>query len=354
LNNSVALPFARLYAGPPLVALFAFSLFLVSVSVQAREATEWLDLMAEAIETRNYEGTLVYMQPGLAETFHVYHRVADGEATERVVAMDGDGAEIIRTSDEVICIFPGQQKVVVEKRQDAGGKENPLRANLPQISPELQQSYDLLVSGGDRIIGKSAIVVSIGPKDSFRYGYRIWLDEESAMPLKVQLLDQDESMPVEELFFTSISMPDVLSEAMIKPALNTDEYSWVRHGKESHHEAAPVEPARWFAADLPAGFMQTAVTLEYMADSDMPRTHLVYSDGLASVSVFIDVDASTQEQVDGFMSMGAANSYTRTLDGMLVTAMGEVPARTVQKIAISMEMPAAVPSVENQAPKPPL
>ena len=158
------------------------------------------------------------------------------------------------------------------------------------------------------------------------------------MPLKIQVLDIDESMPVEELFFTSINMPEELPQDSVSPSLDTSQYTWVRHGVDEDYQSPQSEPASWQVADLPSGFMQTAMRLEYMADSSEPRTHLVYSDGLASVSVFIDSGAEVSEAADGFMSMGAANSYTRNVDGTLVTAMGEVPPRTVKKIAVSVQL----------------
>lgn len=317
---------------------FGLVLCCCTVTAFARAPDLWLASMSEAVASRNYEGTLVYMQPGMAETFHVYHRVADGKSTERVVSMDGDGAEIIRTEDEVICIFPGQEKVVVDKRQGVGGEKNPLRARLPELTPEVAQSYRLSMLPTARIIGRQAVVVEISPQDNFRFGYRLWLDEGSAMPLKIQVLDIDESMPVEELFFTSINMPEELPQDSVTPSLDTAQYTWVRHGLDAGDQSAQTEPANWRVADLPSGFMQTAMRLEYMADSSEPRTHLVYSDGLASVSVFIDSGAEVAESADGFVSMGAANSYTRAVGGTLVTAMGEVPPRTVKKIAVSLEL----------------
>jgi sigma-E factor negative regulatory protein RseB len=306
----------------------------------ARDAAGWLAQMSQALESRNYEGTLVHMQPGTAETFHVYHRVADGKSTERLVAMDGDGAEVVRTSDEVICIFPGQKKVVVDKRQSAVSKKGPLRANLPKLTPELAQSYEMLLLDADRVIGRPTVVISIKPLDNYRYGYRLWLDEETALPLRMQLLDLESTMPVEELFFTALTVPGVVPEEKLRSTVNTDDFAWVRHGREPGQANPPAGASKWAAADLPSGFMQTTFTLEYMADSELPRTHLVYSDGLASVSVFIDSVAPTEDKAEGFVAMGAANSYTRTHDGMLITAMGEVPARTVERIASSMELQA--------------
>jgi sigma-E factor negative regulatory protein RseB len=294
--------------------------------------------MREAVEERNYQGTLVYMRPGMAETFAVYHRVEDGASTERVVSMGGDGEEIIRTADEVICIFPGQKKVVVDQRRDLTGKQNPLRANLPKYNSALQESYTLETLDGGRVAGLAAITIAIKPRDQFRYGYRIWLEEQSAMPLKIQLIGDDESMPLEELFFTAIELPDSLPADVIESSLDTTGFSWVQHGKQSDNPSSPVNNIQWEVVQLPPGFMQTAASLEFMAEAAQPRTHLVYSDGLASVSVFVDAAVAKNEQDEGLTTMGASNAYTLMAGDLLVTAVGEVPGRTVHQIATSMQM----------------
>ena len=311
--------------------------FVLTPGLAADDPHAWLDKMAEAVESLNYQGTLVYMRPGKAETFQLFHRVEGGVVTERVVAMDGDGAEISRTLDEVICIFPAEQKVVVDKRGGKPGKQNPLQANLPKYDPSMDAHYRLEIERDVRFVGRSALVISVRPQDQYRYEHRIWLDEQTAMPLKTQLIGHDDEMPVEELFFTSVSLPDMVSEELVRPSLNTEGYTWVRHGTDPRQSSSPANQIVWIATNLPAGFMLTAATLEYMAQSDEPRIHQVYSDGLASVSVFVDVGVAASEQVEGLTTMGAANAYSMMIDGFLVTAMGEVPAQTVHQIAISMK-----------------
>ena len=338
MNNKLQIAKPQFVSSSVRLVILTFGFFSASLSIAAESVQEWLGRMSEAVEMRNYQGTLVYMRPGMAQTFSVYHRVEDGVATERLVSMGGEGAEIIRTHDEVICIFPENKKVVVDKRHDVKDTQNPLRANLPEYSPELQQSYDLKLLPDDRVAGLQAVVVSISPRDQFRYGYRIWLEEQSAMPLKIQLIGDDPSMPIEELFFTSIELPALLPAELVESALDMEGYLWVRHGKQSEHESSPIKEVEWNVTGLPDGFMRTAGSLEFMAGVAEPRTHLVYSDGLASVSVFVDVGSAASEQDEGLTSMGAANAYTLMVEDFLVTAMGEVPARTVHQIATSMRM----------------
>lgn len=316
---------------------------LLPVSLMAQEPQRLLLEMANAIEKLNYKGTLVYLQAGQAETFRVFHRVEGGEATEKVVALNGDGVEIIRTPGEVICVFPDQRKVVVEKRSSSQSELSPLRANLPKYTPSIASNYTLRLLGEDRVANRPAVLLAIDPVDGYRYGYRLWLDSASSMPLKIELREIAADVPVEELFFTSISMPDDLRKEFVQPTVDTDAFNWVQRGDADDRSSTPLADIRWRAVNLPAGFMETVARLEYQSEASGPRTHLVYSDGLASVSVFVDVGIGAAEQVEGLTAVGATNVYSLMVDGFLVTAMGEVPAQTVQLIATSMELqPASV------------
>ena len=71
-----------------------------------------------------------------------------------------------------------------------------------------------------------------------------------------------------------------------------------------------------------------------MPGSEAFVTHILYSDGLANVSVFIATGSDSN--TEGRASVGASNSYSAVVDGNHVTAIGEVPSITVTRIASSM------------------
>lgn len=337
LNKSFSLP------GLLLVVTSA----LLPPAVGAQQAEEWLMRMADAVEYLNYEGTFVYMTPGKAETFMVFHRVApestqngapvsgEYEITERVIALDGMGAEIIRSRDELICIFPKQQLVVVESRRGKGAKGNPLKASLPRYNESLAKLYEIRLLGTDRALNREVAVIAIDPRDEYRFGYRLWLDKATAMPLKSQLIGEDKNMPLEEIRFTRIRLPRLVSASAVKTGLDTSGYSWNRHTEEAHSEAGVNPRAIWRTQDPPAGFELLNESLETTSLGAEPRTHLVYSDGLATVSVFVDIAVAASEQAEGMSMIGASNAYSLMKEGLLVTAMGEVPPRTVRKFASS-------------------
>jgi sigma-E factor negative regulatory protein RseB len=306
------------------------------VSAESHEARDWIMRMDRAVEFTNYEGRMVYMRRDHIGTFQIYHRVDGDNVEERLIRMDGEGAEIIRRENEVICIFPKQRSVVVETRTRKNLEKNPLVASVPGYTSTMTEHYDLLMSGSERIAGRETVRIRIAPKDAYRYGYRLWLDKQTAMPLKAQLIDSIREVALEELLFTNIVLGEDIASADLKSALETDEFTWVRASDSRIvGRAAPAE-IRWRAEDLPPGFILTDAQLEYMSSAASPRMHLVYSDSIASVSVFIDEGVAASEQVEGLAAMGAANAYSVMHNGWLVTAMGEVPPGTVQRIAVSV------------------
>ena len=318
---------------------------LLALPAWAENPQDWLMRMKQAVEQTSYQGTLLHMTPGKVEQFKVYHRVSEGERVERLVLMDGMGAEIIRKPDEVICIFPRKRSVVIESRVASLAGGSPLAARLPSVDEVAGKYYDLDLRAEDRIVQRNARIIAITPRDDFRYGYRLWIDQQTAMPLKTQLIGDSADMPVEEIRFVDIDLDSEVSSSAVEPEIDTSSYNVSRHGNPAN-DSEPVaneDVSGWSCGDLPDGFMLSASRLEYMDGAPEPRVHLVYSDGLASVSVFVDAVAEGKEVSEGPSAMGASSAYSVVRGDLLVTAVGEVPPRTVRRIARSMQvdLPAA-------------
>ncbi|MDG1462521.1 MAG: MucB/RseB C-terminal domain-containing protein, partial [Gammaproteobacteria bacterium] len=266
------------------------------------------------------------------ETFRIYHRSINGESSERLVGMDGDGFEVIRNSAETVCIFPGQKSVVIEKR--SSGSKSPLAAGLPAYSEAMEGYYRFEIVADDRTAGRSAKVLRIAAADSYRYGYKIWLDTQTAMPLKSQLRSADDSMLLEEVMFADIRLQEEVGEDLVSSAYDTEGFSKMMPDNDKVVDAEASE-ILWNADDLPVAFKLSDVRFEYMADAVEPRLHLIYTDGLASVSVF--VDQAGPNQTEGSATMGATHAFTVMVEDYMVTAVGQVPLETVQKIANGMD-----------------
>lgn len=311
----------------PVAAPSLLLLAFLGSQATAQEARDWLERMSRAVENLNYRGTFVHVLDGTAETLYIVHRTADGQSGERILSLIGAGREIVRRGDRVQGIFPDRRIVVFETRSDV----SPLVSALPGSTAELELHYDIQLGGGARVAERAVQVLEIKPRDEFRYGYMLWLDQETAMPLQSQLVDE-EGQIVEQILFTEIEIPADIPAAALEPTIDTAGFTTLRAP-----EAAPLAAEiPWRAADVPGGFKLSVATQSPIAGSDTPVEHLVYSDGLATVSVFIEDPATKADVGEGFSTVGSTNAYSLTLSGRKVTAMGEVPRQTVRTIASSL------------------
>lgn len=302
---------------------------LVAAGVSAQEARSWLDRMNRAVEQLNYEGTFVHVLGGTAETLHIIHRNQNGHIGERIVSLDGVGREIIRQADEVRCILPDKRVVLLENLKEY----NPLAAALPAYSADLAPHYDLKLYASARVANRPVQIMQIKPRDEFRYGYMLWLDKETAMPLKSQLTDEQGDI-IEQILFTDIDMRDSIPDSELNATIDTNGFVWLRPPESQ--AATKDADIPWRASKVPGGFKLSVATQSSIAGSQYPVEHLVYSDGLATVSVFIEDPKTKADVRAGFSSVGSTNAFSLTLSGRKVTAVGEVPRKTVQTIATSL------------------
>jgi sigma-E factor negative regulatory protein RseB len=304
------------------------------ISAQAPAASiddprDWLARTDQALSKRNYEGVFVHERGGESETLRVIHRL-DGEGvTERLQSMDGSGREFIRKGTQLVCYLPDQRTVLVEKSPDSAL----LLSGLPRIDATTTGQYQVTELARTRVSGRDARVIAIAPLDQLRYGYRIWIDEATAMPLKTQLRDSHGGV-LEQIVFTSLKMLAHIPNSELEAGIDAHAYRWVRR------DADPVDahalPVSWQADSLPAGFHMTASTRQMLPAG--PVEHMVFSDGLASVSVFIEIGrAGSGDPVsDDAATLGTSSAYSTVVQGYRVTAVGEVPPETVRVIAQSM------------------
>jgi sigma-E factor negative regulatory protein RseB len=287
---------------------------------------DWLARTDEALSNRNYEGVFVHEHAGESETLRVIHRV-DGEGvSERLLSMDGSGREFIRKGGQLICYLPDQHMVLVEKTPDAAL----LLTGLPRIDASSAGQYGITELARTRVSGRDARVIAIAPTDQLRYGYRVWIDEGTAMPLKTQLRDSQGGV-LEQIIFTSLHMVAHIPKAELEPAVDARGYRWVR--RESEPVDSSALTVSWEANTLPAGFHMTASARQMLPSG--PVEHLVFSDGLASVSVFVEMGraGSSAAHDDDAATLGTSSAYSTVAEGYRVTAVGEVPPETVRVIA---------------------
>ena len=323
-------------------ALATAFLGAATAALAADDARGWLERMERALATRNYQGTFVHEHGGQSDTLHVVHRVDEGGVSERIQAMDGSGREFVRRGGELSTYFPDQRVVMVESAPQRGL----LLAELLQLDTVASQLYSLSEAPATRISGRSAHVIDVEPRDDLRYGYRVWIDGASAMPLKTQLRTASGSV-VEQLVFTELTLPVHVDDSALQPQFDTRSWRWLRHESVAASAADSGQPSvTWQTGQLPAGFRMTGRSTRLLPGGHQTATHLVFSDGVASVSVFVEA-TETSGQTSGHRgaqgrtpatvtTLGSSTAVSTMVDGHKVTAIGEVPAGTVRAIAGSL------------------
>ena len=287
---------------------------------------DWLQRMSAAVQTASYEGTVIRVQGGKAEALKVARAIADGVVREKVVAQEGNGLEIIRNGSEVHCILPDRKSVLVEEWDD----QAKLFSSLPSSEIRFGNEYDVSVVREDRVAGREAVLLAIRAHDKYRYGYRIWLDTETAFPLQTQLIRED-GETIEQVKFAEITLNEEVQASALAPSYSTENFRWFN--RSARHVDRAVDSS-WDCERLPQGFRAISSHAETMEGSDELVTHIMYSDGLASVSVFIAT--ANDDDAKGPSQVGGSNSFSVVVGEHHVTAVGQVPAETVAQIATSM------------------
>ncbi|MCW8828753.1 MAG: MucB/RseB C-terminal domain-containing protein [Gammaproteobacteria bacterium] len=318
-------------------ALTLLLLTSCSASVLATEddATVWLERMIHSSHQLNYSGTFVYQQDGTLQSMKIFHAVNEYGESERLVSLTGPNREVIRNRERVTCFLPENSPIVVEQL----GSPRPFPLKLPADLGSLREHYDISLEGEDRIAGLSARKVVIAPRDNYRYGQHFWVADDSGLLLRAEIVN-DKGAIIEQLMFTSLEMHDTIPDALLQlqfsgetRVLELDRQPWA----ERVEPLATAQQQRWQVAALPPGFLQQLKRNHYLPDKDSPVEHHVYSDGLASVSVFVEMSSEDENAYTGASSMGGVNAYSRQMDSHSVTVVGEVPPVTVKQIAESLQ-----------------
>jgi sigma-E factor negative regulatory protein RseB len=297
--------------------------FWGAAQAQSPEALDWLRRIHEATQKLSYTGTFVYQQGGRTETSRITRFVDASGDIEKLEVLDGAPREIVRTRDTVRCYLPDSRVVKVDRRTAERG----FPGLLPERVSALARHYDISMGESRRVAGFDSTAVMLKAKDNLRYGYRLYADKTSGMLLRAVTFD--DTGEVEQFMFTQLSLGKVTRD-MVRTR-HTASSKW----RVEDAAAAPASLPGWgLSAELP-GFRKV-VELKRRMDS-RPVGQVVYSDGLAAVSVFIEPLEGRSASRTGLASMGAIHIYTREVANHMVTVVGEAPALSVQRIADAVE-----------------
>ncbi|MET0065472.1 MAG: MucB/RseB C-terminal domain-containing protein [Candidatus Thiodiazotropha sp.] len=297
---------------------------------QERTAKQWLERMMTAVQKLNYQGTFVYLHDNQLEIMKIAHAVEGDRVRESLVSLNGTPREVIRDDESVTCVMPETNEVSIDRRSPSSKFLN----ILPEDLQQLEDHYTFRKAGQTRMTDRAAQVVMIMPNDRLRYGYRFYLDIESGLPLKSDLMNE-RAEPVEQTLFTELQIGVAeINDIHKRESLYT--YRLKSHEGESVDLTQPSS-SRWHFTRLPPGFHLSMQHLLHDAAKESPIEQYVFSDGLGSLSVFVEPE-TRDEAFSGVSRLGAVNAWGGQVQGFQVTAVGEVPAVTILGVVQGMQL----------------
>jgi sigma-E factor negative regulatory protein RseB len=323
-----------------LSSLVAFSAYAQNADSLAdkREAQSWLKKIQSAAQKLNYSGTFVYQQGNQMRTSRVTHLLEGRNEIEKLEILDGKPREYIRTNDEIVCYVPEAKTLLVEKRIT----HDVFPAILAANPSDLTESYDVRKGETGRVAGHDSQAIVLDPKDSLRYGYKLWAEKSTGLLLRAQTLNEKDEV-VEQIAFTQIAIGGI-DRSRVKPSFSNTNGWRVENAVMSQ-----ASLSGWTVRSIPPGFRKIREVKRMVTDTAAPNpaasavapaqhrevSQMVFSDGLAAISVFIE--PGTQSRTEGSMQQGALNIVGKRQGDFWLTIVGEVPATAIRQVANSIE-----------------
>jgi sigma-E factor negative regulatory protein RseB len=322
---------------------FASALVIGAFSLNSFAADDaWLALQKTAYAARelNYQGVFVYQNGKQTRSVQITHMNNNGQEMTRNLILDinlqagasGQPREVYSQGSDIVIVHPKNEAkntssnsttMVIEKRRG----QNLFPAVLPTDLQALKANYNTRVLATEMIAGRGAQVIELIPNDAFRYSYKIWADAEFGLLLKMTLIDS-KKQTLEQIEFSELSMLNSRDVNWFQPKIDVKkQYVSEYIGAINHVDT------NWIVAELPAGYVKVDHVTLNLPGKTGPVDQMIFSDGLASVSLFIEPIAKGVRPKMGHMLIGSTNICANVMDGYQITVVGEVPEATVMQIA---------------------
>ncbi|GBU15589.1 sigma E factor regulatory protein [Polaromonas sp.] len=302
-------------------------------AVESKALKEWLLRMHEASKKRAYSGTFVVSAGGVMTSAKIWHVCEGSEQAERVEILTGAPRSIFRHNDQVVTFLPEHKIVRSEKRESLGL----FSGLLESADSHIADFYKVKQEGHERIAGVEAHIASLLPKDKLRFGYRVWTERKSGLVVKLQTFDQNGRLLEQAAF----------SELALDTSVKVDTLVQMMGQVKGYRVEKPVllkttaDAEGWALREPVAGFNPMSCYKRPLAAQSgvkpLGALQWIFSDGLASVSIFIEPLEPQRIYRESTLSLGATQTITRLRDPYWITVMGEVPVVTLQLFANGLE-----------------
>ncbi|MCF8149130.1 MAG: MucB/RseB C-terminal domain-containing protein [Burkholderiaceae bacterium] len=307
--------------------LVLLAALLIPIPAAAEDGLALLQRIAQDSRQLTYSGVFVYRSGGKVDTSRIAYSLIDGVEMERIEALDGSPREVLRVGNQVRCFFPEEQLLIIENRSSQRG----FPSLLPVGLGSLPEHYAIRSSGPGRVAGLTTRTVLLEPRDALRYGHQFWMDAASGLLLKANLLG-DRGEILESFAFTQVKIGGLLDSGALKARFDSERV----RVQQVHATEVKTDDMGWSFRALLPGFRKVAAMKRQTAPEKPESLHVVFSDGLASISVFIESGGALGD-VENLTTVGPVNVYRRQLGDYRLVVMGEVPALAVKRLGDGIE-----------------
>lgn len=305
-------------------ALMQPSLAAGPVDSSPEQVIAFLQKVQSAARSQDYSGVYTYQQGSNMLSSRIVHIVDGTGERERIEMLDGAPREYIRHNETTQCLIPEKKLVLLER-----GRGDRFPALILGEGKNIPQHYDVTITESrQRIAGRECTVIELHPKDDQRYGYRLCTDSRTHLLLKTQTLNAERGI-IDQITFNSLQTGDKVESNHLDSSLDTK--GWQVY--EAVMTPIDLSKSGWRVSS-PVGFEPVMQVLRPMKHGRQV-SHLMISDGLAAISVFIEplAPGDDDSQTKGAVRTGAMNIFRTRIGGHWLTALGEVPATTLRDIA---------------------
>ncbi len=299
-----------------------------SETQQTLDAWQVLEKSAYAARELNYEGQFIYVNGEQSRTVEITHMNHGGREVARNVVLDANQREVYSKGNDIVIFQPTNKNVIIKKRR---GK-NLFPAMLPTDLSIIKANYSAELAGTEFVANREAQIVELMPVDAYRYRYKVWTDVKFGLILKMTLLNEGNNT-LEQIYFNKISMLNSQNPNWFEPKIDISK----QYVTEKNGPVTEVDN-NWQVTNLPAGYQKINHIQRHVRGKNTMVDQMVFSDGIASVSVFIEPLAKGQRPKKGHMLMGSTNMCANVIEGHQVIVVGEVPEMTVQTIAKAVSL----------------
>ena len=306
---------------------------MLGLACQARAAAPdgqaWLQRAVQASRNVSYAGTFVHTNGDRISTVRVTHTNNNGDEHERIEALDGAPYEIVRHNEEMFCYFPDAKTVRLDRRVNARFFPSLFRADAAVIAA----SYEVKIGKPERVLGYECRWLDLDPRDNLRFTEKLCAEVNTGLVVRAKTLNETGQV-IEQYTFTDLRMGPQVARGDVKSIFEARVKQWSTDA-QPREEAKGVDTG-WVVNNPPAGFRKAAELRRTLPGRGQPVSQLIFSDGIASMSVFVEPNASPARTAEASTEDGTTTFFVRPMGDQLVTVLGEVPLAAAQQVGRSV------------------